>query len=240
MIDFFKDFDEKKKVLVILAHPDDPEFFLGGTIAQWIEKGSQVDYTLLTNGERGVSEAFPNSKELVYVRRYEQRTAADVLGVGEIEYFGYPDGFLTPSLEIRKKMTRHIRMKKPDIVVTSDPQNYFYSGSYLNHPDHRAAGEIVVQSIFPAVGNSSFYPELNHEGLPPHQVQELWISLSLNPNIKVDVSHLWQKRTEALLNHRSQIGTPETFIKHLKERKFNAGCGEDSYFEYFNRIIFRR
>ncbi|HQK43174.1 MAG TPA: PIG-L family deacetylase, partial [Anaerolineaceae bacterium] len=71
-------------ILVVLAHPDDPEFFLGGTIARWTSAGYTVKYGLLTKGERGISPEFPDSQELACVRKVEQTEAARVLGVHEL------------------------------------------------------------------------------------------------------------------------------------------------------------
>lgn len=228
------------RILIILAHPDDPEFFMGGTIASWTAAGHHVKYALLTNGERGVSAEFPDSTALALLRRDEQKAAAHVLGVEEIDWLGYPDGFLEADLASRKVLAGFIRAEKPDIVVTSDPLNYFQGGRYLNHPDHRTAGQMVVNALFPAVGNASFFPELIEEGLAPHQVSELWLSLPSAPNVELDVSPFWDKRAEALLQHRSQIGEPQAFLQHLKERLAESDHNSGRYVEYFHRLVFRK
>ncbi len=160
-------------ILVILAHPDDPEFFLGGAIARWTAAGHTVKYGLLTKGERGISPDFPDSQELARLRVGEQTEAAAVLGVHDITFLDYQDGYLVPSLEIRREVTRLIRSAKPDIVVSCDPQNYFIGETYLNHPDHRAAGQLVVDAIFPAVSNPSFFPELLEQGYPYKSIRAL-------------------------------------------------------------------
>jgi LmbE family N-acetylglucosaminyl deacetylase len=227
-------------ILVILAHPDDPEFFLGGTIARWTTAGYQVKYGLLTNGERGISPDYPESQKLAEVRVEEQKNAAAVLGVHEVTFFDYQDGYLVPSLEVRREVTRLIRSVRPDIVVSCDPQNYFVSETYLNHPDHRAAGQVVVDAVFPAVSNPSFFPELIEEGYPAVRVSELWLSLPAQANVVLDVSEFWQRRAQALLEHKSQIGDPKKFLEHLKERRLESSDTEDRYTERFRRIIFRK
>jgi len=208
---------------------------MGGTIAAWTAAGHQVQYGLLTNGERGVSPAFPDSKKLAEVRFTEQKNAAAKLGVHQIDYFGYPDGYLVGSIEMRKVLAGFIRKVKPDILVSSDPNMLFSRGRYLNHPDHRAAGQIVIDSLFPAVGNPSFFPELLDEGLMPWQVKEFWLTLTNEPDLLLDVDAYWQQRYEALCEHRSQIGDPKALLERLNSRRNSL---EEPYREGFKRIVF--
>lgn len=233
------DWPKGTRILVILAHPDDPEFFLGGTIKMWTSLGYQVDYGLLTDGELGLSEAFPDPKKLAEMRHVEQRAAADVMGVSSITWFGYPDGFLVPDIEKRKVIARFIRKMKPAIVVSSDPTSYYLGNNYLNHPDHRAAGQIVADGLFPAAGNNGFFPELIDEGYPAHRVSELWMSLPKDRNVEIDVTPYWEARVSALLNHHSQIGTPDVFMQRMKTRRAETEDGPDRYIESFRRIVFR-
>jgi len=90
----------------------------------------------------------------------EQQNAAAKLGVSKVDFLDYQDGYLVADLEARQKVTREIRRLRPNIVATCDPLLIYQKGR-LNHPDHRAAGQIVIDAIFPAVGNPAFYPEQN-------------------------------------------------------------------------------
>lgn len=232
----FPNWEEPKRVMVILAHPDDPEFFLGGTIAEWVDKGHTVSYLILTKGQRGVSPEYPDPQALAAVRMEEQQKAALKLGVEQVDYLDYQDGYLTPDLEIRRIVAREIRKTRPDVVATSDPL-YLYQRGRINHPDHRAAGQVVIDAIFPAVENRAFYPEFLDEGLEPHKVSELWLSLAAEPNFEMDVTRQWQRRLDALLEHVSQVGDPETFLAHMEARR-RAQWGEEMrYIEPFKRLI---
>lgn len=222
--------------MVILAHPDDPEFFLGGTIAEWGRQGHTVCYLILTKGQRGVSPQHPDPDALVEVRRSEQAKAAHKLGVSDVRYLDYQDGFLTPDLEARRQVAREIRKTQPDVVVTSDPL-YLYQRGRINHPDHRAAGQIVIDAIFPAVENRAFYPEFLEEGLEPHKVSELWLSLAADPNFEMDVTHHWQLRLDALLEHASQVGDPQEFLKHMETRRSSQWGETMRYIEPFRRLV---
>lgn len=234
----FSNWEEAMNILVILAHPDDPEFFMGGTIAMWTKMGHKVSYLLLTKGERGVSEQFPDGEILKNVRKIEQRDAADVLGVGEVSFLDHPDGFLESNLENRRQLVAEIRKRQPDIVVSSDPQTFFHT-HYINHPDHRTAGLLTIDAVFPAAGNPGFFPEQIEQGLKPTQICELWMSLTVDPNITLDVSDYWQIRLEALKKHVSQIGNPELFEQKWNQHRQEATESDNLYYEHFRRVILR-
>jgi LmbE family N-acetylglucosaminyl deacetylase len=237
---FSEAWETPKEILVILAHPDDPEFFLGGTIARWVKLGHRVRYVLFTHGDKGVQNAEQSSADLISIRDIEQSAAATVLGVSSIEYLNYEDGYLEPDLEMRKTIVRCIRKHRPHIVVTCDPSNLFPNDFYINHPDHRYAGQVVIDAVFPGVGNHLFFPELLEEGLPPHAIEEVWMSLTSVPNVTLDVTDHFQDKLEALKKHESQIGDPIIFEKHMLERMQTTEDGTQKYEEQFRRIIFRR
>ncbi len=230
----------KKEILVILAHPDDPEFFLGASIARWIKAGHHVHYVLLTKGDKGAENETQTQDEICQIRVEEQRNAAKFLGVSSVKFLDYEDGYLIPDLELRREVARWIRMLKPDILVTCDPTNMFPSDHYINHPDHRYAGQVVIDAVFPAAGNHCFFPELLEEGLQPHEVEEVWMSVTHQPNLTLDVSEHWEDKIEALKQHSSQIGDPAAFEQRMLER---LGAEDDvdlKYEEQFRRIKFRR
>ncbi|NLN70243.1 MAG: PIG-L family deacetylase [Chloroflexi bacterium] len=229
-----------KEILVILAHPDDPEFFLGGTLARWIKAGHRVRYVLLTKGDKGAKDPQLTACAIAKIRVEEQNKAARFLGVTSVDYLDYEDGYVTPDLELRKHVVRFIRQYRPHILVTCDPENLFPSQQYINHPDHRAAGQVVIDAVFPAAGNRFFFPELIAEGFEPHEVEEVWMSLTNEPDVCLDVTEHWDKKLQALKLHASQIGDPRAFEQRMLERVHN-NTGEDFIVkEQFRRIIFRR
>jgi len=232
----FPEWQGSKTIMVILAHPDDPEFFLGGTIAEWVKQGHEVSYLLLTKGQRGVSPRYPDPADLDKVRVREQQNAAAKLEVSKVNFLDYQDGYLVPDLEARKKVAREIRRTRPDIVATFDPLLIYQRGR-INHPDHRTTGQIVIDAIFPAVGNSAFFPEFLEEGLDPHQVEELWLSVPVEANFELDVTQNWKLRLDALLEHVSQIGEPAKFLELMEARRQTRWGEEMRYVESFRRLI---
>ena len=151
--------------VVITAHPDDAEFTVGGTVARWAREGKTVIYVICTDGSRGSNDPKVRPEHLVAIRRAEQEAAARILGVEEIVFLGYEDGSLEPTLALRRDLTREIRRYRPDIVVCPDPTVRYYGDSYLNHPDHRAAGDAALDAAFPSAGTRYIFPELLAEGL---------------------------------------------------------------------------
>lgn len=231
---------ESQNILVILAHPDDPEFFCGGTIAKWSTEGHSVSYCLLTSGDKGADDPSIDPRDLCVIRHREQKAAAAVLGVNRIHFLNYPDGYLIPDIPLRLDITRIIRKEKPDIVVTCDPELLYVHNQRLNHPDHRAAGQAVLDAVFPAAGNPMYFPELiSDEGLQPHAPKEVWISLAREPNTIIDITNYWEIKIKALLHHKSQIGKTRVFKERMRKRHTLTSTLDDPrYEERFRRIIF--
>jgi LmbE family N-acetylglucosaminyl deacetylase len=231
----------KKRILVILAHPDDPEFFCGATIARWCNAGHEVHYCLLTRGQKGAQDFSRSAEDLAELRKKEQQAAADLLGVQSISFMDYIDGELFPDLEMRKMIIRVIRTFRPDILVTCDPTNLFPADNRINHPDHRAAGQAVIDATFPGAGNPMFFPELvNKEGLAPHSVEEIWLSVTTQPNLLIDVIDTFEKKLAAIHCHASQIsGEIEKFDLMMRSRiSIDPQTGQKVYEERFKRLKF--
>ncbi|NLX09369.1 MAG: PIG-L family deacetylase [Chloroflexi bacterium] len=207
-----------ERVMGIFAHPDDPEFFSGGTFAKWAAEGKTVTFVLATSGDKGSGVLEMQSDRLVEIREAEERAAAARLGVHEVVFLRYPDGELQPSLDLRRQLTRLIRIKQPDIVVTNDPTAWWYGSNYINHPDHRAIGEAALAAIFPSARDHLTFPELYfEEHLAPHKVRYVYVCGTHEPNLKVDVTDYLETKIAALYEHRSQIADMEEMARRQRE-----------------------
>ena len=231
--------DTPQRILVILAHPDDPEFFCGGTVARWTLAGHQVSYCLLTCGEKGTKDRSLTTDAICSLRQKEQRAAAAVLGVQEVSFLDHPDGYLVPDLNLRKEITRVIRQEQPDILVTCDPTNLYVRETYLNHPDHRAAGQATLDAVFPAARDHLNFIELwRDEQLEPHIVREVWVSLPQDPNVKVDITDHFDLKLRALNEHVSQIVDREQLNERMRSRHTPDSNPENPrYEESFMRLV---
>ena len=195
-----------RRVMAIMAHPDDIEFICGATIAKWASEGEEITFVLGTSGDKGSDDPAFSSESLMETREMEQRAAAAILGVKHVEFLRMRDAELVPDLEMRKTITRVIRKFKPDAVVCQDPTARF-QGSYIQHPDHLAMGEAVLAAIYPSARDRLTFPELLEEGYEPHKVKEVYLAAgSHNVDHFVDVTAFMDKKIEALKAHVSQLG----------------------------------
>jgi LmbE family N-acetylglucosaminyl deacetylase len=234
-----KNWDSQKNILVILAHPDDPEFFCGATLARWARDGHQITYVLMTCGDKGFNPATHpemTPEKLCGLRHTEQLNAAKVIGTKEVHFLDLADGYLVPSLDLRRDVVREIRRHKPDILVTCDPQNLFAQYG-INHPDHRYCGQIVLDAVFPAAGNVAYFPELLKEGFQPHMPKEVWCSLTSQPNVTVDVTDTWETKVKAILEHKTQIPNVDKLIERMKSRRTEDSTDEDPRYEEKFRVV---
>ncbi|HLE50606.1 MAG TPA: PIG-L deacetylase family protein [Anaerolineales bacterium] len=231
--------ETSQHILVVLAHPDDPEFFCGASIARWTSCGHQVSYCLLTCGDKGTKDRDLLPEELCSLRQAEQLAAAAVLGVKRVRFLDYPDGYLVADLKLRRDITRLIRQEQPDVLVTCDPTNLYVRETLLNHPDHRAAGQATLDAVFPAARDHLNFVELwRDENLEPHIVREVWVSAPKEPNITLDVSAYWETKIRALFEHKSQIGDPLALAERMRARRTPDTTPENPrYEEYFKRLV---
>jgi len=228
-----------QNILVVLAHPDDPEFFCGATLARWARLGHHITYQLLTCGDKGFNASTPadmTPDALCAIRHEEQREAAKVIGVETVHFMDCKDGYLVPDLDLRRDIVRVIRRYRPDVLVTCDPQTLF-AGYGINHPDHRAAGQATMDAVFPAAGSPVFFPELLIEGYPPHMPREIWCSLTTQPNVTMDVTETWPVKLEALLHHKTQIGEVDKFLERMKSRHTEDSTDENPRYEEKFRVV---
>lgn len=194
------------RALVVIAHPDDAEFGCAGTVAALVAAGTEVSYLVMTDGASGSSDPEMTRERLAAMRASEQRNACDTLGVGHLEWGGYLDGYLTPSLEARRVVAAAIRRHRPELVITMDPEVRINSRGYINHPDHRAVGDLVLHSINPAASTRLWDLTLIEEGLEPWDISELWLMSFGDGADRVDITAHFDTKIAALRCHESQLG----------------------------------
>lgn len=164
-----------KKILAVLAHPDDESFGLGGTLALYKQRGFDTYYVCATRGEAGSADSeFMNGyKDAAEMRTNELMRAAKELGLNEVHFLGYRDSGMPgmeannhpdaqinhPIEEVAGRVVKHIRKIKPEVVITFDP-----IGGY-KHPDHIHIHKATVLA-FANADDENFHPE-SGEGFKP-------------------------------------------------------------------------
>jgi LmbE family N-acetylglucosaminyl deacetylase len=188
-----------KRALCILAHPDDAEFYCGGTIAKMTGRGVQVDLVLATSGDKGARDAAKSRAKVARIREREQEAAADLLGARSVAFLRHPDAELLESLELREEFVRAIRASKPDVLLTFDP-----NVPYRYHPDHRVVGRVALDAAWPSARDPLTFPEAGS----PHDTAEAWCFATPDPNLEIDVGDVLDKKIAARLAHASQTTNP--------------------------------
>lgn len=199
--------EEVSRVLVVTAHPDDVDFGAAGTIATLTDAGVEVTYAIITSGDAG--EAFPDTprSEVGALREAEQTAAAKCVGVSDIRFLRYADGTLTPTIALRKDISRIIRQVRPDRMIIPSPERNM-ERIYASHPDHLAAGEAAFCAIYPDARNPWAHRDLaTEEGLEAWTVRETWIMASGSAKDSVhpvDITDVFDRKVAALRAHASQ------------------------------------
>ena len=223
------------EAMVIGAHPDDNDFGAAATSALWAKQGKKIVWVVMTDGAEGSEVPSLIDTDLMLAREQEQRMACEVLGVQAVEFLRFPDGHLTNSEAARKAVVRLIRKYRPRVIFTHDPSQHFFAPdpdekpedtAYLNHPDHRATGNIVLDAIFPAVGNPRSYRELLAEGLPPYRVHELYLYFTGQENTYIDVSETIDLKAKGLQCHVTQFGPESDMLENV--RKWGAETAKEA------------
>lgn len=195
-----------RRVLAVMAHPDDIEFMAGGLIARWAREGAELHYCLLTDGNSGSRDPAITPAALAALRRAEQQAAGAIFNVASYAFLGRTDGRLVADIPLRLEIARAIRRVKPDTVVTCDPR-FFYGPSYINHPDHRAAAEATLAAIMPIANTRLAALELLGEGLEPHDVDTVYLAIPDRATTWVPLQQQdLDRKIAAMQAHASQIG----------------------------------
>jgi len=175
-------------------------------------------------------------EKLCGIRYVEQGNAARVIGASAVHFLDRADGYLIPDLDLRRDVVRIIRQHKPDVVVTCDPQTLFAPYG-INHPDHRACGQVVLDAVFPAAGNIAYFPELLEEGHQPHMPREVWCSLTNQGNTTIDVTDTWDIKVKAILEHKTQVQDTEKLIERLRSRRAEDSTDDQPRYEENFRVV---
>lgn len=232
---------DARVILCVFAHPDDESFMAAGVVCKYREEGARVALVTATLGEEGGAGDPPvcTREELPAVREAELRRAVEILGIDSLDLLGYRDKQLAsaPHAEVREKLVRLIRLKRPQVVITFDP-----NGSNA-HTDHVAISRFTSDAV-QAAADARFFPEA---GEAHRVVRLLWttptpcweLALKERPgeepgvDFLIDVSRWWKRKDAALRAHHSQIkNTARLFFdppdteRRLSVEAFRLAWGE--------------
>lgn len=210
------DWHNWRRVLCVVAHPDDAEYGLSAAVSMWTKAGVEVSYLLLTRGEAGMpippEEAGP-------LRTLEQEAACAEVGVTALTVLDYPDGQLEYGLDLRRSVAREVRRQRPDVVVTANFDVVAYGG--LNQSDHRVAGLATIDGARDAA-NPWLFPELLDDGLEPWEPGLLLVAGAAVPTHAMAIDEdAVAAGVRSLASHREYLAAlpwhpkPEQFIPEM-------------------------
>ena len=199
--DSAKLFQPGTKVLIVTAHPDDAEFYIGGLLTRLAASGAQMTIVVCTDGDKGYYP-FEDWQRNRRVRQQEQRDAAAAWNAQSVEFLSYPDGRLFANPDVVQRITTVIQRVQPEYVLAFD---YEYPPR-LSHRDHRNAGDAAEQAVRQTPG-----------------AKWLLRFSTIAPNFAVDVTEQWQSKRDLLALHKSQFGGEklrriEGFVAHSAEQ----------------------
>lgn len=184
-------FAKGTKVLIITAHPDDSEFYTGGTLAKLRDAGAEIWQVITTDGDKSFYGPFTNVTENRRVRREESLAAAKAWGGTNLVMLGYPDGRLANSQALVDRLRQEIDKFQPEYVLSFD----YDFPPRRSHKDHRITGQAVALALE-----------------KPSSVRWLMRFSTDHPNYVEDISTYWPEKEKFLMIHKSQFGEKSDFI----------------------------
>jgi len=212
--------DAPERALAVYAHPDDPDVSCGGTMARWAAAGTEIHVVVCTQGDKGSSDPATKPADLVRRRAEEMAAAVEVLGLTGHHALGHPDGEIDNTSEVRAALVGLVRRLRPEVVVCPDPTAVIFGSSYFNHRDHRVVGWATLDAVSPAAANPHYFGDKGRA----HQVDAVYLSGTLAPDVWVDITDSIEIKGRALLCHGSQLGdTGEWFRQVVRQRAREEG-----------------
>ena len=185
-----------KTVMMVGAHPDDADWYTGGTLSTLHKNGNKVVVVVATSGEKG-----GNEDGLAKIREKEQLAAGKILGYDEVVFLRYKDRALEVSNDFVKRLQNLINKHNPSVILTFDTEK---EGYIYRHSDHRAAGEATLKAL---------------KGY--QHIEDIYFFHSAKATVILDISALNDLKNRALEAHKSQRNTRfRRIFRYLPARFF--------------------
>ena len=203
------------RCLVLVAHPDDPEYGMSAAVARWTTEGRHVVYVLASSGEAGIERMAPEVAGPV--REEEQRRSSAIVGVTEVEFLGFPDSRIVDGPELRDAVADAIRRHRPDVVVSlySGPEWAPGAPNQSDHMEFGAAVGTVFDDLAAAAGVES------GEARP-----RFWFESAPDPTHYVVVDGFVETAVDALAEHSEYLSVldPDTPVRDQARTQVENVC----------------
>ena len=194
--------EDWQRALAVVAHPDDLEYGAAAAVARWTGQGRQIAYCLATSGEAGIGSMPP--EQAGPVREAEQRAAAAVVGVSDVEFLGLPDGVLEYGLPLRRAIATAVRRHRPEVVIGLSHRQAAV-GDPPDQADHIAVGRATIDAVRDAA-NRWVFRDLLDGGLQRWAGVHTVLTVgSPHPTHAVDVTATFDRGVASLREHRAYL-----------------------------------
>lgn len=192
-----------KKVLAIMAHPDDAEIRCFGTLMKLKKQGKIVRIIVATKGENGKSLDNSRVEENLSSKREKESMNAFVDAGIEVSFLNFPDGNITFCRDSIVTLEKYINDFKPEIVITHFVDNYG-----VDHQDHSNLGKCAIN----VASRKSFVKQVLLAE------PTLTFKAGFQPNFFVDITDFFNQKVQALTKHETQDGR-EYLTKQFHENR---------------------
>jgi LmbE family N-acetylglucosaminyl deacetylase len=221
------DISKARRVLAVQPHYDDNDISAGGTLAALAESGAELYYLTMSDDMVGVIDETWSEQEAARRLREDQSRAGEIIGVTQHFWLGYPDAGEYNYFDVRRDIIKHIRMVRPDIIVTMDPWML-----YEAHTDHvmasRATAEAAILYDLPRLKSD---PDVD-EVYESHPLQAVVFHATSYPNTVFDISGTIEKKNAAIRCYKSQFHESDFDGLVQRTMTYTAYLAHDEAFEY--------
>jgi LmbE family N-acetylglucosaminyl deacetylase len=194
-----------KRILCVQPHYDDNDIAAAGILTQLAKNGAEIIYLTVTDDLMGVVDASLSNEDAAKSLKRDQFVAAEIVGVKEQYWLGYPDAGEYDYFAVRRDILKYIRLLKPDFVFTCDPWL-----TYEGHRDHIQTGlatsEAVMFAGLTKIASSDPAVDAAYEG---HSIQGIAFYFTREPNTIADISSTWEDKIGALRCYEAQFSPEE-------------------------------
>jgi LmbE family N-acetylglucosaminyl deacetylase len=236
-------FQDIKRVLVIVAHPDDMEMIFSGTAARLKHDKKEVRLLVCTDG--APKEDSPQLNKVAETRKKEQLDSASLIGIPTNEVFILPnrDCSLTDTDErLVERIVFHMRSFRPDLIVTHQFEKVVEMIEpdflWISHRDHRAVGRATMNAIMPMASSKNFFPEHFQQNLAPIEVYKVLIPNLVKGKVHIDINAFADVKRRSLQAHKSQMNGKYAEDIMDNHNIYLGQQKEPSYFESFRYYRF--
>jgi LmbE family N-acetylglucosaminyl deacetylase len=221
------DIRKARRVLAVQPHYDDNDISAGGTLAALAKGGAELYYLTMSDDMVGVIDETWSDEEATRRLQDDSARAGEIIGVTQHFWLDYPDAGEYNYFDVRRDIIKHIRMVRPDIIVTMDPWML-----YEAHTDHVMASRATVEAaILYGLPRLKSDPEVD-KVYEPHPLQAVVLHATSYPNTVFDISGTIEKKNAAIRCYKSQFHESDFDGLVQRTMAYTAYLARDEAFEY--------